>query len=245
MNIRSGILALLFLILLSVPAMPVSAQNPGVQPAPTTALSSKPDVVILIFPTSNGQYAVSAVYSKQVPQKQTEDSIQQVLAVAKWQGMGFSYQNKSSSQAAKAFGIEDRGPMSSITGFISGSILNTDGSLSLGPFLMGFRDQNTVQLMIHTTEGFVYRGPRAFNDPRVDFTCEQKEGALICMANIKDHRMEELTLPRFDSATDPNNSGPARPAEGGNNALKLGAIIAASLAVGVAVFLLARRAIVR
>jgi hypothetical protein len=251
---RSGPRAAFVLLTLIFALAGASAQTPkpgagGAAPAGAqdiAAANGQPDVVIMVFPLSNGQYTISASYAKETPKRQTEDAIQQVLAAGGWQGSNFSYDNRPMTRTAKDFGFPERkGNISSITGFVKGAILGDDGTLSLGPFLMGFRDVTNVHLMVAAPKEYVYRGPTSYADQRVEFTCAGKEGGVVCTAKIKDHKMEELTLPRYENAPDAPAKD-ARPASGdGGNALKIGAIVAASLAVGVAVFLLARRAMTR
>jgi hypothetical protein len=212
--------------------------------ASTPVAAQRPDLVVLAFPFPGGTWMLSTVYPGKESKERAEDRVQRLLKIAQWEGKDLKFEERALEQTGKEWGVEAP-VMSSITFSTTGALVSGEGTLALEPFLLAFRDLETIHLTVAVPQGFTYMGVQQFADNRVAFSCKAGEGAISCMAKIKDHSIERLDLPQFQSQVTEQTVSSKGNAQSANTPLIIGFALMASLAAGVGVFLLVRRFLVR
>ncbi|GEM_PF-3393498 len=205
----------------------------------------KPDaqIVVLLLPT--GEFEVSSVYPKKVPQKDAEARMRTVLDLTKWKAGELHYANESTSFSRKP--LKNLSSVSFTTQ--SGVVDPVAGTLDVAPFIRAFRDLNRIHVTYFLPANFTYRGPREYADKNVDLRLAGGQGTLTYVVNIKNHQLDSVNLPRTQaeaeaSAARASASSEPAPVPGGFGG-KLALLVAAAAGVGVLIFALTSRVVRR
>ncbi|MBB6052055.1 hypothetical protein [Armatimonas rosea] len=204
---------------------------------------SMPDVQILVAP-GLGNWSVAVVYPKQVGHADTEARIKRLGTITGWKLEKPEYEDKrldrdsvSSKDPNIRKGSQEVGPapvMSSVSFQTSANLVDyTQGTLALEPFLRAFRDMNKVNVTYLIPGQFTYRGPRQFNDTKVEIALSAQEGAYTYQALLKDHKFDVLNLPTKEVARQESYRAAENTTAPGRKLL-LGTGLVALLALGIA-----------
>ncbi|GAB4466456.1 MAG: hypothetical protein OHK0029_37810 [Armatimonadaceae bacterium] len=209
------------------------------------AITQTPDVVVIAFPFPGGQWMLSTVYSQKVERGTAEKRVKDWEARTGWAAGNLEFENRALDQVGNDFGV--KAPvMSSLSFSTNGALVGSDGTVALEPFLLAFRDLETVHVVFATPQGFDYKGVRDFESDQVSVSCFAGQGSVSCQTKIKDHNAQSFDLPRFAPA-----DGSVAEASGKNkgwfplNPVTAVFALVAALAAGFGVFVLTRRAVNR
>jgi hypothetical protein len=216
----------------TVPPSP-SASAPAA-PAP----KQMPDVTILVAPIPNNQWMISMVYAKKVPKKEADARATRLVQLTGWHTGDAVFTDR----ALEGTPLGGEAPvLSSLTFPAIGNMVDVaDGTVSLEPFLLAFRDLNRVHLTVLNPGPFNFRGLREHHDDNVDITLNAGQGAWTYVANIKNHRAERLNLPRYHQEPPKETAAKGR-AGTIPKPLILGGLVLVALVAGGAAFALVRR----
>ena len=178
--------------LLAAVASTAPAQIPG---------KVRPDVLLVVAADyATGQWAVSAVYPKVVPKARMQAHAKRLLSLSGWQGTGFTYETR---------GLPKRNappdpPMSSVTFRSRSNIVDwRDATLPVEPFARAYRDLDRVYVTFFVPGRFPFRGLRQHSDANLDVNLTASGSAYTYVMNIKNHRLESLNLPRYQTPPQP------------------------------------------
>jgi len=209
-----GVFAALLAILWASAAAPARAQISG---------KYVPDVQVVVVPFPSGQWAVSAVYPKRVPRAAAEGRVKRLLDLTGWKGAQFTFEDRALQRAGVNVHLED-GPlppvpvMSSLTFLTAGKLVDIpDGTLSVEPFARAYRDLNRIHITYLVPGKFTFKGLRHFSDNNVDIALSEGQGAWTYVMNIKNHRLDALGLPRYETL---KSEGAVQSAQSGVDGLR-------------------------
>jgi hypothetical protein len=158
-----------------------------------------PDVQVVAFPLPTREWAITTVYPKVVRRSLAEGRVKTLLNRAGWKATGMEFKDKALERVA------DNAPktevMSSLTFRTAGRVVDlADGTMPLESFARAFRDLERVHITyIVPGPHFAFRGIRQFADNNVEISLSQGQGAYTYLLNIKNHNLENLRLPRYET----------------------------------------------
>lgn len=186
---------LLAIVLIVGGLLPAGAQMVNA-PIPTQRI---PDVQVIAFPLPTHEWAVTTVYPKVVSQADAQGRVNRLLALTGWKANGMEFKNKALERAASD--TPKAAVMSSVTFRTTGGVVDlVDGTMPLVPFARAFRDLQRVHITyIIPGKTFTFRGIRQFSDNNLDLSLSQGQGAYTYVLNIKNHNLDALQLPRYET----------------------------------------------
>jgi hypothetical protein len=228
-------------------------------PASATQIMSvaKPDVQIVVMqmPYTLGTWGVTMVYPKKVSRAEAEQRYKELLRLTGWKGTDFQWEERGFERAANVEGVPQETTkglepvpiMSSLTFQTTGNVVDVaDGTMPIESLTRAFRDLNRVHVTFLLPATFTFRGVRHFQDNNLDLEVSGQQGTWTYVANIKNHRLEALNLPRYELVKTDANLQQAKAAQ--LNQLKqrrrligTGAVVLLAAATGMFVWLWTRR----
>jgi hypothetical protein len=227
-----------------VPAARAQAPSPAPSATPVDAASfripnRKPDVQVVILSLGPGQWAVSTTYPKVVPEAEARGRVKKLLTLTGWHTYGEPRFSNDSTSYKK---LPLKG-LSSVSFLTPDPVVDvTGGSLDVTPFVRAFADLDHINVTLFPPKDFpAYRGLRSYADKNLDVTLAEGQGSVTYVANIKNHTLDSLTLPRFQDPAAVSPAGdPAAAKDGGKGRGPLVLVLAAAVGAGLVAFAVAR-----
>ena len=158
-----------------------------------------PDVQVVVFPLPTHEWAITTVYPKIIARTTAEARVKRLLGITGWEGSTTEFKNKALERVAA--NAPPSPPMSSLTFRTPGRVVNlSDGTMPLEPFIRAFRDLERVHITyIIPGNTFTFRGLREYSGQDIEIALSQGEGAYTYVLNIKNHNLDTLQLPRYET----------------------------------------------
>ncbi|MDX1934181.1 MAG: hypothetical protein SFU56_16390 [Capsulimonadales bacterium] len=165
-------------------------------PIPTRRV---PDVQVVAFPLPTREWAVTTVYPKTVPRTRAESRVRTLLRLTGWRASEPEFKDRALEPSAPD--APKTPVMSSVTFRTTGNVVNlSDGTMPLEPFARAFRDLDRVHITyLIPGDKFAFRGIREYSDNNLEVSLSQGQGAFTYMLNIKNHNLESLRLPTYET----------------------------------------------
>ena len=121
-----------------------------------------------------------------------------------------------------------------------------NGTMNLAPFARAFRDLNRVHVTYIVPQTFVFRGVRHFENADVSLDMMSGgQGAYTYVMNIKNHQMENVTLPVTEALvpaqTSPNRNRRSAALQQQKRLVGGGLVVVIALLAGIVVYLWAQK----
>ena len=194
----------------------------------TAAFAQKPEAQVLCVPGLPGRWQVTVSVQKDEPKAALD---------ARLKSLTTALGGKSGAQTTQKIAA---GPvmLSTLSFVTTAPLAKADGSLVLEPFILALREFSRVQITYNVPDVFTYTGSPSFEKGGVKVTLTKQPGALNFLAEIANHQVAALPVPR---AADPTPA-PARSAPASGRILGTALVILLALGAGLVAFgLLARR----
>jgi hypothetical protein len=210
------------------------------------------DAQVIVAPLPSGQWAISEVYPAQISRATEESRLNGLMQAGRWTANGATYEDRGLGLKRNDGKPLDRthedkqapsdAVMSSASAMTNGKVVDiTDGTIDIAPFVLSLRDLSRVNIvyLIPPSLGFRFRGFRHFEDSHLAADLAVRQGTYVYTVNIKDHRLADLALPRYEAT---QNAPLAAESGGGRpRALATTLILGLALGAGLLVYLWATR----
>lgn len=194
----------------------------------TVALAQKPEAQVLCVPGFQGRWQVTVSVQKDEPKTALEGRMKSLT-----NALG----GRAGAQSTQKIAA---GPvtLSTLSFVTTAPLAKADGSLVLEPFILALREFSRVQVTYNVPDVFSYTGSPSFEKNGVKVALTKQPGALNFMAEIANHQVEALPVPR---AADPTPV-PKRESGGSGRIFGVGLVILLALGAGLIAYgFLARR----
>jgi len=209
-------------------AMALTVAAPGrAQAPPGTAVSGRPDVLVLVYQQAGRGDLVDITYAHTVPHAQAQRDLDALAQASGWAiGPGRVTDGSPPGQPKIV--------MTSGRFTAPGVIQDETHTLPVAPFTTAFRSYKRLALIFSVGPQFQFQGPRDYADNNVQIASERRGAVYTYQVRILNPRFSRLNLPPSQAVT-----GAASP-RAVPWTLLLG-ILAAAGAAGVLVYVLMAR----